>query len=87
MGIFTVEYLFRVWVAPRQISGPYGFAGACKARVKYMLSFSGLVDLLSILPFYLRRVLPLFRSADFARIAAASHSKIVTLQFGYGGSV
>ena len=33
------------------------------------------------------RVFPLFRSADFARFAAASHSEIVSLQFGYGRSV
>ena len=31
VGIFTIEYLCRVWVAPRQISGPSGFAGASKA--------------------------------------------------------
>ena len=78
VGIFTVEYLCRVWVAPRQISGPYGFAGACKARVKYMLSFSGLVDLLSILPFYLRAFFPyldlrILRALRLLRILKLSH--------------
>ena len=78
VGIFTVEYLCRVWVAPRQISGPYGFAGACKARVKYMLSFSGLVDLFSILPFYLRAFFPyldlrILRALRLLRILKLSH--------------
>ena len=78
VGIFTVEYLCRVWVAPRQISGPYGFAGAFKARVKYMLSFSGRVDLLSILPFYLRAFFPyldlrILRALRLLRILKLSH--------------
>ena len=30
VGIFTIEYLCRVWVAPRQISGPSGFAAPAK---------------------------------------------------------
>ena len=58
VGIFTFEYLCRIWVAPSKISGPHSFIGGCKARAKYMLSFSGLVDLLSILPFYLRAFFP-----------------------------
>jgi voltage-gated potassium channel len=78
VGIFTIEYLCRVWVAPRQISGPYGFSGACKARFKYMLSFSGLVDLLSILPFYLRAFFPyldlrILRALRLLRILKLSH--------------
>ena len=40
VGIFTVEYLCRVWVAPSKVPGQYSFAVACKARAKYMLSFS-----------------------------------------------
>ena len=59
VGIFTVEYLCRVWVAPRQISGPYGFAGACKARVKYMFSLSELVDLFPSCPSICARFSPI----------------------------
>ena len=78
VGIFTVEYLFRVWVAPSKISGPRSFVGACKARAKYMLSFSGLVDLLSILPFYLRAFFPyldlrILRALRLLRILKLSH--------------
>lgn len=38
IGVFTVEYLLRLYAAPR--------------RGKYALSFWGIVDLLSIVPFY-----------------------------------
>jgi voltage-gated potassium channel len=38
-GIFTIEYLLRIWVIDRPI--------------KYMLSFYGVVDLLTLLPSYL----------------------------------
>ena len=78
VGIFTVEYLCRVWVAPSKISRQCSFADACKARAKYMLSFSGLVDLLSILPFYLRAFFPyldlrILRALRLLRILKLSH--------------
>jgi len=78
VGIFTIEYLCRVWVAPTKISGPRNFASACKSRAKYMLSFSGLVDLLSILPFYLRSFFPfldlrILRALRLLRILKLSH--------------
>lgn len=46
---FAVDYLLRLWTAP--ILRPS--LPAPKAVVKYALSFSGLVDLLSFLPYYL----------------------------------
>lgn len=54
--IFSIEYILRLWVAD------YAFAkaGPVKSRLKYMFSFMGIVDLLSILPFYL----PYFISID-----------------------
>lgn len=38
--IFTIEYLLRIWISPKP--------------VKYILSFWGIIDLLSFLPTYLR---------------------------------
>ena len=38
VGIFTLEYLLRLWVADR--------------KFKFIFSFFGLVDLLAILPFF-----------------------------------
>jgi len=47
--IFSMEYVLRVWVADLQ----YPTLSPLKARLKYIFSFLGLVDLFSILPFYL----------------------------------
>jgi voltage-gated potassium channel len=47
--LFTLEYLTRLWTAPE--------AGAA-ARRRYAVSFLGLVDLLVVLPWWLRLVLP-----------------------------
>ncbi|WP_438961086.1 ion transporter [Nonlabens sp.] len=47
--VFTIEYLARIWIADLI----YSDQGFLKARLKYMFSFMGLIDLLSILPFYL----------------------------------
>lgn len=45
--IFTVEYLLRLWVAD------FGTGKPIAARLKFIFSFFGLIDLLAILPFYL----------------------------------
>jgi voltage-gated potassium channel len=47
--VFSIEYILRVWVADLQ----YPTLSPIKARLKYIFSFLGLVDLFSILPFYL----------------------------------
>lgn len=49
VAFFAVDYCLRLWTAPAlhpKLSGP-------RAALKYALSFSGLVDLLSFLPYYL----------------------------------
>ena len=71
--IFTIEYLVRIWISP--------------TPVKYILSFWGIVDLLSFLPTYLRififgyhylivirifRLLRVFRILKLARFNAES---------------
>lgn len=65
--IFSIEYLLRLWTADLA----FAKAEPIKSRLKYIFSFMGLIDLLSILPFYLPylmkidlrvvRVLRLFR--------------------------
>jgi len=42
--VFSIEYLTRIWISPK--------------RFKYLFSFWGIIDLLSILPTYLSLVLP-----------------------------
>jgi len=49
VAFFTVDYLLRLWTA-RFL---YPAVPEWRAVVKYMFSFSGLVDLLSFLPYYL----------------------------------
>ena len=45
--VFTVEYLLRIWTADML------YSDAKHPRVKYVLSFMAIIDLLAILPFYL----------------------------------
>ena len=54
--IFTVEYSLRVWVAPLKYENRV--AASYSARVKYIFSVNGIIDLLSIIPFYLQFMLP-----------------------------
>ena len=53
--IFTIEYLARLWTATYLYPDekPY------KARIKYMLTFMAIIDLLAILPFYLPYIIPM----------------------------
>ncbi len=67
VGIFTVEYLLRIYAAPK--------------RLRYVFSFFGIVDLLSIIPFYAGifgtesiRVLRLIRLFKLAEIEAAAEN-------------
>ena len=53
--IFTVEYSLRVWTADCIHSG----YTKTRARMKYMISFMAIVDLLAILPFYLPFIMPI----------------------------
>ena len=52
--IFTVEYILRLWTAEYL----YPEEGRGQARLKFMRSFYGAVDLLTILPYFLPFVLP-----------------------------
>jgi voltage-gated potassium channel len=52
--LFTIEYIARVWTAPLM----YPTLTSLRAYCKYIFSFIALIDLLSILPFYLPFVFP-----------------------------
>ena len=52
--VFSVEYLLRIWTADELYPG----MPALKARIRYVVSFMAIVDLLSILPFWLPMFLP-----------------------------
>lgn len=47
--IFTIEYILRVWSCTHDPR----YKGTVKGRLKYMLTWGALIDLVSFLPFYL----------------------------------
>ena len=53
--LFTIEYIVRLWTA--DLIYPEKHPAA--ARVRYIFSFMALIDLLSILPFYIPMLIPL----------------------------
>lgn len=53
---FSIEYLLRLWSSAAKQTGSEKIFGSY--RLGYMLSFSGLIDLVSILPFYLQALFP-----------------------------
>ena len=77
IGIFTLEYVLRVWSAPDHT--PYADMHPWRARLKFILTASAMIDLISIAPFYLGffvpadlRILILFRLLRFFKLARYS---------------
>jgi voltage-gated potassium channel len=75
--IFTVEYLLRVWVAVDH--APYRHLSATRARLNFITSASGIIDLVSVLPFWLGFIVPselrvflIFRIVRFLKLARYS---------------
>lgn len=68
VSIFTVEYLLRIWTAD------YLYPDSKHPKLKYMTSIMAVVDLISILPFFLpfisadMRFLRMFRLLRIARV-------------------
>ena len=75
--VFSFEYIARVWSAPAKreidlINSPL------KARVRYIFSFYGLIDLVAILPFYIQAFFPgldlrVLRALRLLRILKLNH--------------
>jgi len=84
VGIFTVEYILRVWSAPEHAGER--FKAPVLGRIRYMLTPMAIIDLLVILPFYLSffvgldlRVLRVVRLLRIARLTR--YSSAMTLLF------
>jgi voltage-gated potassium channel len=87
LAVFSIEYGLRVWVAADH--PPYRHLSSPKARLKFMTSALGIIDLLAVLPFWFALVLPadlrvllVFRVVRFlklARYSAAVNSLLDTL--------
>lgn len=74
---FTIEYLLRLWSAPDHT--PYTERTPAAARLAFIVSGSAIIDLLTILPFYLSyviasdlRVMVLLRLLRFFKLARYS---------------
>jgi len=75
--VFTVEYALRIWAASEHAL--HRHLNPAHARLRYILSADGLVDLVSVLPFWLAFVVPfefrivlLFRIVRFLKLARYS---------------
>lgn len=54
VAIFTVEYLLRIW----SITADPAYADPVRGRLRYMATPLAIIDLLSVLPFYLPFLIP-----------------------------
>ena len=87
--VFTAEYLLRIWSSVEY--GPHRHMSPTAARLRYILSPAGLVDLVAVLPFWFApfvpsdlRVLQVLRVVRFFKIArAVDHSPAVLAVFYY----
>lgn len=77
LAVFTLEYAMRVWCAVEH--GPNRGLSPLRARLNYIVSPAGLVDLVAVLPFWLGpllpddlRVLQVIRMVRFFKIARYS---------------
>ncbi|MEH6616472.1 MAG: ion transporter [Porticoccus sp.] len=85
--VFTIEYVARFWSCVDASTN--GSASPRKARLRYMFSPIALVDLISILPFYLAyftaidlrilRIVRLLRVFKLARYSGALHTMLAVL--------
>jgi voltage-gated potassium channel len=74
---FTLEYLLRIWATPEHAA--YRALSPLQARLRYAISTDGLIDLVSVLPFWLAFLLPselriilLFRIVRFLKLTRYS---------------
>lgn len=64
MGVFCIEYVLRIWTADYL----YPNKSAAAARLRFLRSFDGIVDLLTILPFFFLSGFIVFRMLRVVRI-------------------
>mgnify|MGYP001053551008 CR=1 FL=1 len=62
--IFCVEYILRIWTADYL----YPDKSELRSRLRFLISFDGIIDLLTILPFFFLSGMVIFRMLRVARI-------------------
>ncbi|HZP69323.1 MAG TPA: cyclic nucleotide-gated ion channel [Pseudolabrys sp.] len=77
LTVFTAEYGLRVWSAVEH--GPHRHLRRSRARIRYVLSAAGIIDLIAVLPFWFAMLSPgdfrfilVFRMVRFFKIARYS---------------
>lgn len=73
--IFTVEYILRVWSSNHEERYRHSFWG----RLKYMVSWGALIDLMAILPWYLARLFLGFDPQSFRILRMIRLLRIIRL--------
>ena len=56
VAIFTLDLFVRIWTAPLEYSN--NEETNFRRRIRYLFSFGGIIDVVSILPFYLQAIFP-----------------------------
>ena len=64
LGIFCIEYVLRIWTADYL----YPQLGKYRARIRFIFSFDGIVDILTIIPVFFLSGFVIFRMLRVARI-------------------
>lgn len=64
MIIFVIEYILRIWTAPLLYPDKTGF----KATLKFLVSYDGIIELFTILPFFFMSGFVVFRLLRVVRI-------------------
>ena len=64
LGVFCVEYALRIWTADLL----FPKSGPVRSRIRFLCSFDGVVDLLTILPFFFLSGFIAFRMLRVVRI-------------------
>lgn len=87
--IFTIEYILRAWFSTARLDDHSNIQVRIKSGLAYLVTPSAIIDLLSILPFYLAflvsidlrflRVLRLFRIFKLTRYSPAINALMVVL--------
>lgn len=91
VAVFSVEYVLRIWCSVEQESARQ--QSTFQARLRYMLSFHAIIDLIAILPFYLLlfgltggfdmrflRAVRLLRVLKLTRYSAAMNMVFITFR-------
>ena len=64
VSVFCIEYILRIWTADLL----YPDSGPIRSRIRFLFSYDGIIDLLTILPFYFLTGMIVFRMLRVVRI-------------------